>query len=323
MQYKIVCFGGGNAMPKVVLEPLKKCSFLKIVSITSMLDSGGSTREICEEFSALPPGDIKKHLLALSFAPSWKKKLFSLRFGKWKFPGGHVGHSFANIFIAGLEKITGNYKKTLKILHDFMEVKGEVLPAIIKKADLWAELENGKLIKGEDEIDVPKKHDGSLKIKKIFIKPKVSAYPPVLQAIKKADLIIIGPGDLYSSILCCFLAKGIKSAFLKTKAKKLFLCPAMTKFGETQGFSVKGFADEVEKYIGTSLDWVLYNNFFPEKSRVEAYRKKHPELLELVKVDQKLPKEKFVGKNLLLKKGPVEYDPLKVKKVILSFLKKL
>jgi len=318
--YKIICFGGGNAMPKVVLKELKKFP-VEITSVTSMIDSGGSTAEVCKEFNCLPPADIKKHLLTLSQAEEWKKELFALRFGKWEFPGGHKGHSFANIFIGGLEKIIGDYKKVLDILHKFLKVKGKCLPAIAKKTSLFAILENGQVIKGEDEIDVPKKHNGELKIKRIFLKPRVQAYPPVLRAIREANLITLGPGDLYSSILPCFLASGIKEAIQRTKAKIVFICPAMTKFGETNDFTVLDFTKEVEKYLGRELDFVIYNTFVLDKKRIRKYKKEHPELLGLVRTNGDLKEPKFIGKNLLLKKGPVEYDSKKVIRIILDLIR--
>jgi len=314
---KIVCFGGGNAMPKAVLAGLKKYP-VKITSVTSMLESGGSTGQLREDLNILPPGDISRHLVALSDAPSWKKNLFLFRFGREKFPDGHVGHRFGTIFIAGLEYLLKDFEKALKIAHRFLEVKRhQSLPATIKRTHVWVKLESGKHIKGEDEIDVPRLHDGRLKIKKVYLKPKARAYPPVLKAMKKADLIILGPGDLYSSIIPCFLPTGMKEAIKKTKAKKIFICNLMTKFGETNNFSVLDFVKEVEKYLACPLNYVIYNNFYPDQKRIEKYKKEHPELLDLVKFD-KYPAPKFIGKILLTKNSPIEHDPKKLAKIILN-----
>jgi len=252
---KIICFGGGSALPTAVLSPLSRYD-VNITSVTSMLDNGGSTGQLRKDFNILPPGDIRRHILALSNAPDWKKKLWTFRFGQEIFAGGNKGHSFANAFIAGLENSLKGYKKVLKVIHEFMEVKGTVLPAIIEQANLYAELENGETIKGEDEIDIAKKHNSGLKIKKVYIKPETKTYPPVLKAIAKSDLIIIGPGDLYSSCAPCFLSSGIKTALKRSGAKKLFICNIMTKSGETNGFSVLDFTLEIERYIETKLDYV-------------------------------------------------------------------
>lgn len=313
----IICFGGGSALPTAVLSPLSKYDF-NITSVVSMLDNGGSSGQLMEDFNILHPGDIRRHILALSDAPEWKKKLWSFRFGHELFVGGHEGHSFANIFIAGLEISLKDYEKTLKFIHEFMEVKGTVLPAITKRSKLYAELENGEAIIGENEIDVANKHDSNLKIKRIYIKPETKTYPPVLKAVRNANLIIIGPGDLYSSCLPCFLSKGIKSAIKKSKAKKLFICNIMTKSGETNNFSVLNFTSEIEKYIGTKLDYVLYNSMIPSKERIEECRKKEPQTLEFVRINENLDPKKFIGSDILINKGPLHHDPKKLAKLIMG-----
>ncbi len=312
---KFVCFGGGNAMPKAVLSGLKKYGF-DITTVTSMVDSGGSTGQLRKDFDVLPPGDIRRHLLALSQAPQWKKDLFAFRFGHEVFDGGHKGHNFANIFIAGLEYILKDYGKALEITHQFLEVKGRCLPATIGKTNIFAVLENGAIAEGEDEIDVPKNHDGNLKIEKIFLKPEAEAYKQALDAVKQADAITIGPGDLYSSLLPCFLPKGMQDAMKASGAKKIFICPAMTKFGETNGFTVLDFANEAEKYAGCELDFVIYNTGAPSDERVNSYKEKEPSIRNLVEVNGGLDKGKFIGADILADSGDIVYDPGKLSRVI-------
>lgn len=316
---KIVCFGGGSAMPKTVLSKLKEYP-VHITSITSMVDNGGSTGQLRADFNVLPPGDIRRHILALSEAPQWKKDLWSFRFGREKFEEGHKGHNFANAFIAGLEYNLKSYDKVLEVIYKFMEVNGKVLPATIKQTQLYAKLENGEIIKGENEIDVPQKHNPNLRIKKIYLEPKVKAYPPILKSLKETDLIIIGPGDLYSSLLSCFLPKGISQAIKKSKAKKILICNTMTKLGETNNFSVLDFTDETEKYLGCKLDFVIYNAKMPSKERVKEYKKKEPGILELVKIDNKLNNKKFISSNILTSSGPIIYNPDKLTKLIMSLI---
>lgn len=313
---KIVCFGGGSAMPKVVLEELKGYK-VDIVSVTSMADDGGSTGQLREEFGVLPPGDVRRHILAFSNAPKWKKELWNFRFGREEFAGGHKGHNFANVFIAGLEKNLKKYDEVLEECYDFMEVPKNlrVMPATTSKVILCAELEDGSLIEGEGEIDVPKKHDGNLKIKRVFLNTAAKAYRELIDEIIKADVIIIGPGDLYSSLLACFLPQGIQSAIKKSKAKKIFVCNVMNKFGETGDFSVVDFTSEVEKYIGTEVNHVLYNKNIPEESLIFEAKKKDASLLGPVRLDKDMDKEKFVGINLL-EKGTVLHNPKKTCEMI-------
>lgn len=314
---RFVCFGGGSAMPKVVLEPLCRHSS-EIVSISSMVDNGGSTGQLREDFGILPPGDIRRHILALSKAPQWKKDLLSFRFGHEIFEGGHKGHNFANVFMAGLEHIIKDYEKVLDIIHEFMEVEGRALPATIQSTQLFAVLENGEIIKGEDEIDIPKIHNPSLKIKKIYLEPEAEAYEKSLEAVLKADVIIIGPGDLYSSSLPCFLMKGMKENIAQSKAKKVFICNIMTKLGETNEFSVSDFAREVEKYLGCELDYVIYNSKIPSEKRIMEYKKKEPTTLNLVKINPDLDENKFIGKDILADKGPLHHDAGKLIKVLMD-----
>ena len=320
MNKKIVCFSGGNAIPRAILMPLKKYP-VDIVSITSMVDNGGSSGQFREDFNVLPPGDIRRHILVLSEAPQWKKDLWNFRFGREKFDGGHKGHNFANAFIAGLEANLKDYDKVLKIVNEFMEVKGKVLPATIKQTQIYAKLENGKIIKGEDEIDVPKKHNPNLKIKKVYLEPKVKAYPLSLKAIIEADLITIGPGDLYSSSIPCLLMKGMKEALEKTKAKKVFICNIMTKLGETNNFSVLDFVNETEKYMGCGFDYVIYNTEIPSKERIRKFKKEELGILDLVKIDKNLDREKFIGMKIIEKNGPIIHNSGKLVKLIMSLVK--
>lgn len=315
---KIVCFGGGSATPRVILEPLKKYP-VEISSVTSMTDDGGSTGQLRKELGVLPPGDIRRHILAFSSAPQWKKKLWRFRFGNEEFEDGHKGHSFANVFMAGLEKNMKNYAEVLDECCRFMEVdkKYKPLPAIITKTVLCAELENGQIIEGESEIDIPGNRDAALKIKKIFLKPQARAYKEVLPAIEKADALIFGPGDLYSSILPCLLPAGIKRAIFKSRAKKIFVCNIMNKNGETNNFFVEDFANEVEKYIGAELDYVLYNKNIPGENAVRKAGAEDASSLEPVVLggSNNIDENKFIGANFL-QKTTVFHDPEKTGEVI-------
>jgi len=318
---KIVCFGGGNAMPKAVLTPLKNYP-IAITSITAMVTNGGSTGQFRNDFDVLPPGAIRNHIFALSHAPEWKKNLWNFRFGHEIFDENHKGHVFANAFIAGLEYNLKDYGKALEAMHEFMEVKKDhrALPATVDKTQIYAELENGEIVKGEDEIDVPIKHNPNLKIKRVYLEPQTKAFPEALEAVEKADLITIGPGDLYSSLIPCFLPEGMKEALQKSKAKKVLIVNAMTKLGETNDYSVLDFARQIEKYMGCALDHVIYNAEIPDKKRMEEYKKEEPSVIEMVKVDSGLDGKKFIGAKILTKEGAIIYDPEKLVKLIMSLM---
>jgi len=312
-------------LPKVVLAGLKSYP-IKITSVTSMVESGGSTGQLRQDLNVLPAGDISRHLIALSDAPQWKRSLFYLRFGKDKFSEGHTGHRFGTFFISISEYLSKDFEKTLRFVRKFLEIKKhQALPATLEKTNLLAVLMNGQIIKGEGEIDVPKEHNPKLRIKKIFLKPKVKAYPPVLTAVRKADMIVIGPGDIYSSLIPCFLPDGIKKAVQRSKAKKVFVCNIMTKAGESDNFTVMDFVREIEGYIGCFFDFILYNNKIPDKNRIREYKKAKPLFVDLVKIDSSINlgrnKNKFIGDNLLIKKGSLLHDPNKVARILLKLCK--
>ncbi|MDP2864328.1 MAG: YvcK family protein, partial [bacterium] len=289
---------------------------VKLSVICAMLDSGGSAGRLRKDYRIVSPGDIRRAFIALANTSPAIKELFDYRFQS----GELKGHNFANLLITALELSTNDYEKTRQELKRILNVSHEVLPATLDKSHLYAILENGKIISGEINIDIPK-HNKNLKIKKVFLKPKAKAYPPTLKAIKKADLIIIGPGDLYSSLAQILLTEGIGEAILKSKAKKVYICNLMTKIGETNNFTVLDFTEEIEKYLDSKVNYVVYNNYFPKKGIIKKYKKEYPELLDLVKINENLPKEKFIGRNLL-KKEVIEHHPQKLAKILLKLCKR-
>jgi len=313
---KIVCLGGGNAMPKAVLSGLKKYP-VKISAICAMLDSGGSAGRLRKEFKIVSPGDIRRALIALANTSPVIEELFNYRFKT----GGLKGHNFANLFITALVLSTNNYEKSLKEIGKFLNVKHTVLPVTLDNSHLYAVLENNKVVSGETNIDVPK-HNGKLKIKKVFLKPKARAYPKALKEIKSADLIVIGPGDLYSSLAQILLTEGIAEAIKKSRGKKVYVCNLMTKFGETSGYSVSDFTRELERYLTGEIDYVIFNNRKPLNKRLVKYKKEHQELLDLVRFDDQLTKDKkFIKTDLLPDNGPIVHDTDKLAKVIINLCK--
>lgn len=311
---QIVCLGGGNAMPKGVLTGLKKYP-VKISVICAMLDTGGSAGRLRKDYNIVSPGDIRRALIALANTSPAIETLFNYRFQV----GELAGHNFANLLITALELTSNNYEQTINEVKKFLNIEHQVLPVTLDKSDLCVTLENGQIIRGETNIDKPK-HNGKLRIKKVYLEPGAKAYPKSIEAIKEADLITIGPGDIYSSIAQILLVEGIPEAILESSAKTVYLCNLMTKYGETNNFGVLDFTNEIEKLLGDSLDFVLYNNYFPEKERIERYKRDHPQLLEMVRIDKNLSEGKFIGENLLYEEGPIEHDPKKVSKILISFL---
>lgn len=311
---KIICLGGGTAMPRVVLSELKKTKH-KIAVISAVLDSGGSAGKLREDYHTVSFGDIRRSFLELVDWPKEIKEYFKYRFEK----GCLDGHVLANIMLSALYLKDKSYRNFFEKINELLPERHRILPATITNSHLHVLLENGEEIIKESNIDVPK-HNSDLKIKKIFLVPEAEACPITLRNLENADVIIIGPGDLYSSLLQILLIKGMSEAIINSRAKKIFICNLMTKKGESNNYNVLDFTKEIERYLGGSLDYVIYNNYFPDERIVSAYKANHPELIEMVKIKEDLDKKKFIGSNLLEKNGILDHNPIKLYKEIIKLI---
>ena len=266
---------GGGTGTFMVLSALKEYR-LDLTAIVSMADDGGSTGTLRDQYGVLPPGDVRRALVALSESSEILRELFNYRFG-----GGDLdGHSFGNIFLSALEKLTGNFASAVSEASKILNIKGGVLPVTLDNVRLYAKLADGKILKGEANIDIPRTKIRA-KIKKIWLEPKARINPEAKSAILAADLIVIGPGDLYTSLIPNLIVGGIPEAVKKSKAKKVFVCNLMTKFGETQGFLAEDFVAELEKYLSRGvLDFVIFNNKKPPQAVLARYKKEGAEFVE-------------------------------------------
>jgi len=318
---------GGGTGNFVVISGLKKYP-VKLSAIVSMTDDGGSSGILRDELGALPPGDIRQCLVALSGENLLLRKLFNYRFDK----GTFKGHNFGNLFMVALEKITGSFDQAVEKASKVLNVHGEVIPVTLDKAWLMARLKNNHLLKGEHTISKFKLLL-KCKVKKLFIKPKARANPKAISAIKKADLIVISPGDLYCSILPVFLVDGIPEAIRKSKAKKVYNCNLMTEKGHTDGFKVEDFVNAIENYLGKeTIDYVIFNTKKPSHQFLKKYSEEGAKLVEFDK--ETLKKKGYIGANLInpkiykkdsadifLQRTLIRHHPDKIAKVIMSLLK--
>jgi len=301
-------------MPRAVLDGLKQKNFVEIAAICAMLDSGGSSGRLRQNYGIVSPGDIRRAFIALANTSPVIEELFDYRFQT----GELQGHNFANLLITALELSTNDYEKTFDTLNEMLNVSHQVLPVTLDNSHVCAVLEDGSVIEGETNIDIPK-HNGRLKIDKVFLKPKAKAYPKTINALHEADKIVLGPGDLFSSLAQILLTDGVSEAIKESEATSIYICNLMTKYGETNRFSVSDFTEEVEKLADFSFDRVIYNTKIPKKRRVKEYKKDHKELLEVVDFDEdKLDGDKFIGRDVLKKEGKIVHDPKKLTDVILK-----
>lgn len=269
---KIVCIGGGTGT-FAILKGLKKYP-LQLSAIVTMSDSGGSNKRIRDEFGLLPTSDIRQCYVALSDengGVGLMRELFMYRFDKGE---GIRGMTFANLFMAALTDILGSQKEAIKQTKRVLKIKGTVIPVSYTATNLFAEYKDGTIVTEEHFIDEPQ-HDGTLPISKVYLEPKAEANPDAIKAIHDADLIILGPGDLYTSIVPNLLVNGISEAIGKSKAKKLYVVNLMTKYGQTYNFTARDHVSTIASYIGANPDYVVVNSGILPKDALNEYKKQH------------------------------------------------
>ncbi len=249
---KITVIGGGTGT-FVVLSGLKNFP-LELSVVVTMMDSGGSTGKLRDQLGVLPPGDLRQCLVALSDAPALWRKLFLYRFEN----GDFKGHNFGNIFLAALEKVSDSYDEAIETASYVLKTKGKVIPVTKDKVHLVAEYENGKIVTGEGLID--ENHSEKSRIKKAYLDPAGAVNKNAVTAIKEADFIVIGPGDLYTSIIPVLLVDGVKESIVKSQAKIVYIMNLMTKSGQTTYYRASDHLADLIKYLGREPDYVLLNN---------------------------------------------------------------
>ena len=289
----IVVIGGGTGASTVLLG-LKKYP-VELSAVVSMFDNGaGSTGKLRKELGVLPPGDIRQCLVTLANEKNLSN-LFHFRFGQ----GALKGHNIGNLLIAAAEKATGSFEQAVEKLSKILNVNGEVIPVTLDNSDIKAILKNGKKIDNEDDI-VNCSYLSKVGIKKLFLEPDAKANPRAVLAIKNADLIIIGPGKFYTSLIPNFLVKGIANAIRNSSAKKVFICNLMTQTGNTDGFKVEDFTAILEKYLGkNTIDYVIFNTGRLSPSLMKEVKKVFPKA-DFIQFGKSLLGEKnFIGADIL------------------------
>ncbi len=268
----VAVIGGGTGNYSI-LSGLKSYKPLGLTAIVSMMDDGGSTGKLRNEFGILPPGDIRRCMVALSEESELVLQLFQHRF-----PGSLDNHSFGNLFHLALAQITGSEDAAIVEMGKILKITGTVLPVTLNNVRLKAELEDGTVVSGETNIDLPK-HNPDLKIERLFVEPAAEANPRALRAIQDAEYIVISPGDLYTSILPNFLVSGVKEAVAESTGMIIGVCNLMTKHGETTGFTATDHARVLHEHLGgRKIDLYIVNRSRPGESLLEKYKEEnaHP-----------------------------------------------
>lgn len=307
---KIVAIGGGHGLA-ALLRGIKTVSH-NIYAVVTVADDGGSSGKLRDTLGILPPGDVRNCLAALSDDEDLLTHLFQYRFPSSN--GSLQGHSFGNLFISSLVEVTGSFEEAVAESGKVLAVSGKVLPSTLENVKLVAEIEqeNGETIRVEGESRIPKAEG---KIQKVMLKPEHPApYPEVLQAILSSDLVLIGPGSLYTSILPNLLVNDIAAALRTTQALKIYICNLATQEGETEDFSCGDHIRVLEQHLGQNLfDIVIANDNPPS-----LY---NPHVVP-VELDHDLAQRYNVySKDLVDREHPWRHDSLKLTEALIDLLR--
>jgi len=265
---RVVCVGGGTGL-YMMLMGLKTLPHVHLTSVVSMSDDGGSTGRLREAFGVLPPGDVRRSLVALSSAPQLVNQLLTYRFPR---ESHLVGHNLGNLMLTALAEMCGSMQESVRAMSEILNIGGIVIPVTNMLNKLVATLENGETVTGESAIDVSRHRDFRLKIVRLRQQPEAEANPEALLAVENAEFIVIGPGDLFTSIVSNLVVKGIPEAVRSSAAKKIYVANLMTKPGETYGMGVEDHVEEVVKYLGGDcLDYVIVSDSSIPQAELKRY----------------------------------------------------
>ncbi len=318
---KIACIGGGTGTT-AVLKGLKEYSDIELSIIVTMMDDGGSNAIVRDEFGILPLSDVRKSILALASTNKNEilRQLFTYRFAKGN---GISGHTLGNLIMIALTDITGSEKEAIQQSANIFSAKGKILPVTFTHTRLVANYDDGEVLLGEHNID---DSTNLTRIKKLSLNTNAKANPDVLKAIKEADYIIVGPGDIYTSILPNILVDGVSKAISKSKGKLIYISNLMSKKGETRGMTHFDLLKEIEKYCNRKMDYVLINNSKIPRSLLKKYLDdgEHPFIDDIdntKKEDRKILRADLIStekikkeKGDTLKRSYIRHDPEKLGK---------
>lgn len=261
----VVTVSGGTG-GYTILSGLKNIPDISISAIVSMADNGGSNAVLRDELGVLPPSDVRQCLVALSEHTDIVRKLMLYRFDN----GTLVGLNFGSVFLAALEKVTGDFVEGVEIASEILKVKGKVIPVTRDRADLFVQLSDGTTLEGEHKIDEANIQDS--KIEKIYYKNKVGLNESAKEAIIEADYIILGPADFYTSLIPILIVEGFKESLRESKAKIILPLNLTNKHGHTLNWKASDYIKNTEIFLGKSIDIILVNIEIPNKEEIEKYQ---------------------------------------------------
>ena len=285
---KILAIGGGTGL-STLLKGIKNYSS-DITAIVTMADDGGGSGVLRRSFGMLPPGDVRNCLLALSDIEPEMNTLLSHRFEK----GELKGQSFGNLFLLAMNEIYGSFEEAVKMASSILRVKGTVMPITVNDVNIEATYDDKSKAFGESILPAEAIKDNK-KIKRVELCPKdVEPLDGVITAINKADIILIGPGSLYTSIIPNLLVKGVTEAILSSPAKKIYVQNVMTQHGETDEMSVKDHVEAIFEHSDKIFDSIIINNEVLSEDLKKKYQEEYQEQIFLTDDDKKFLKEEAI-----------------------------
>ena len=311
MRRRVSVIGGGTGSFNV-LSGLRAYADLWIQSIVTMMDSGGDSGRLRDEFGVLPPGDMRRCLVALSEETQLLRDLFSFRF----VDAPLEGRSFGNLFFLALTKILESEQQAIEAISRILKIRGRVLAVTWDHAHLYAELADGTLIEGEANIDVPK-HNSSSPIQRVYLQPEAQANPEALQALQESDFIIFAPGNLYTSTIPNLLVTGIPEALKNARAPIIYILNLMTRHGETDGYSASQHVTKLAEYAGRLPDAVVVHRGEVPKELARKYQEEQAAQVRLdvgALYDLGVKVVKFG--NVMSANSLVRHDPARTAQVV-------
>lgn len=309
---RIVTIGGGTGM-SMLLRGLKY-ETEHITAIVTMADDGFSSGRVRRDFNVLSPGDIRNCIAALADEEQLYLKLFTYRFPHGR---GLKGHSLGNLLLVALEDMSGSFKKAVQEMSRILNIKGKVLPVTYDDVILSAQLANGRTVWGQRQIN-----NGGHRspIREIKLHPEsAQANPDAIRAIEKADVILIGPGSWYTSVIANFLFPEIRNIIAKSKAQKILICNVSTERGETENYSVKKHIEVLTKNAGSKImDTVLVNS----KIILKSSGKRLGEIANITTDETKIGGYNIITADLINDENPLYHDSSKVVKELKKILEK-
>src|SRR5256884_1663791 len=301
---RVVAIGGGTGMSSL-LRGLKEYT-ANLAAIVTVADDGGSSGRLRGEYRILPPGDFRQCLVALADAEPLVKQLFNHRFHE----GSLDGHSFGNLFIMAMAEVTGNFEHALRESGRVLAVRGAIIPSTLHDVTLVASV-NGSVVEGESKI--PKQNRP---ISRVFLKPdEVELNPEAALAIMNAELIVVGPGSLYTSILPNLMVPGMVRTIKESPALKVFVCNVASQHGETDGYNVSNYLRVLHDHVGENLfDFVLVNanlNHLPTGGQTQV-------MFDYQNAARSSPRVRFIAGDVVNTRIPSHHDPDKLARLLMK-----